>query len=174
MTFWAFSILLKQYRTSLAKLLEVKRGVPRWQRRAKKPLTVEQILAWADDYVARWKKWPGRRQPGPAPQETWAGIDQALRNGSRGLPGGSTLRRLLAEHGRHRVAPLNLDMILRWVAAHEQRTGGWPTSGPIAEAPGHTWQQIDSALRAGYRGLPGGSSLFKLRRKRHRTNRSRR
>ena len=34
-------------------------------------------------------------EPGEAPEETWNIIDQALRRGLRGLPGGSSLKRLL-------------------------------------------------------------------------------
>jgi hypothetical protein len=44
---------------------------------------------------------------------------------------------------------------------HRARTGKWPQagSGPVAEAPGENWSAIDYALRRGYRGLPGDSSL---------------
>ena len=34
--------------------------------------------------------------------ETWAGIDNTLRKGRRGLPGGSSLAKLLDKHRRHR------------------------------------------------------------------------
>src|SRR6266404_4289177 len=33
---------------------------------------------------------------------------------------------------------------------------------PIVDAPGETWRAVDKALRHGNRGLPGGSSLFKV------------
>ena len=35
-------------------------------------------------------------------------------------------------------------------------------SGPVLAAPGETWRLLDGYLRAGRRGLPGGSSLAKL------------
>jgi hypothetical protein len=39
-----------------------------------------------------------------APGEKWANIDQVLRLGVRGLPGGDSLARLLRRHGRARQA----------------------------------------------------------------------
>jgi hypothetical protein len=68
------------------------------------PLTVAQILAWADAYRARTGAWPGVRSgpvDGSAP-ETWWGVDLALRRGWRGLPGGDNLPGLLS---RERGAP---------------------------------------------------------------------
>ena len=66
--------------------------------RTRPPLTVEQILAWADAYRARTGRWPTATS-GPVPEapgEIWAGIDRELRGGGRGLPGGYSLARLLA------------------------------------------------------------------------------
>ena len=59
---------------------------------------------------------------------------------------------------------LTLAEILAWADAHRQRTGQWPTSesGPIAEGRDITWWAVDMALRRGYRGLPGKSSLGRL------------
>src|SRR5262249_11074482 len=92
----------------------------------------------------------------------------ALQRGERGLPGGSSLARLLAaERGARNQAglpPLTVERILAWADAHHARTGRWPTevSGPIPEAPGETWGRIRHALSRGYRGFPGGSSLSRL------------
>lgn len=60
--------------------------------------------------------------------------------------------------------PLAEELILAWADSHYARTGLWPTtrSGPVAEAPGETWIGVESALRAGVRDLPGGSSLAQL------------
>jgi hypothetical protein len=54
--------------------------------------------------------------------------------------------------------------ILRWARQHHLRTGAWPTaeSGPVAEAPGEVWANVNKALRSGSRGLPGGDTLSKL------------
>ena len=103
-----------------------------------------------------------------APGETWAAIDEALRSGLRGLRGGSSLARLLAQHRKrrhlHEQPPLSQKKILAWCDAHFRRTGKWPNvnSGPVEDAPGERWDLIDNALRVGHRGLPGGSSLRQL------------
>jgi len=140
--------------------------------KAKVDLTVEQILAWADAHHARTEEWPTMHSGvvDDAPGETWAGISQALRRGLRGLPKGSSLSKLLVEHGRteawfwRKKDDLTVKQILTWADAHHELTGKWPTttSGVVDDAPGETWAAIDGALREGGRGLPKGSSLFKL------------
>jgi hypothetical protein len=54
--------------------------------------------------------------------------------------------------------------VLGWARAHCRRTGRWPTrrSGPVADAPGETWEEVHAALLEGLRGLPGGTSLAQL------------
>jgi hypothetical protein len=150
-------------RTSLARLLAARRGV----RNQPTALTVSQILLWADQHHQRTGAWPrvssGRIQD--APGETWSAVASALQRGCRGLPGGSSLARLLAEERGARnckdLADLSVSEILAWADAYQQRTGRWPKkqSGPVDEAQGETWSAIDSALSNGRRGLPGGSSL---------------
>jgi hypothetical protein len=51
-----------------------------------------------------------------------------------------------------------------WAKTHFRRTGTWPTvhSGSIAGSLAETWHRVDLALRRGYRGLPGRSSLALL------------
>lgn len=66
------------------------------------PLTLAQILAWADAYRAANGDWPTARS-GPvagAPALTWAAINDALRRGHRGLPGQDSLPRLLRRERR--------------------------------------------------------------------------
>jgi hypothetical protein len=66
-------------------------------RSRKPPLTVAEILRWADAHRRRTGAWPGVTS-GPvagAPGETWPALDKALRRGGRGLPGGGSLARLL-------------------------------------------------------------------------------
>jgi hypothetical protein len=71
-------------------------------------LTVEQILSWVDRHKERTGAWP-HADAGPVPGmpgETWRKLNQALSRGHRGLPGGSSLARLLAERrGRRCYAP---------------------------------------------------------------------
>jgi len=92
----------------------------------------------------------------------------ALKVGRRGLKGGYTLVRLLHEEcGVYRQTyqpALTEKQILAWADAHYRRTGEWPScmQGAIVDAPGECWQNVDSALRLGHRGLKPGHSLPKL------------
>jgi hypothetical protein len=130
------------------------------------PLTENKIVAWAREHRRRMGGWPTTLS-GPVaarPGETWRQVNAALREGARGLPGGSSLGRLLARRcGVPCPAdrpPLIVEKILEWADHHRERKGKWPkaTSGKV-EGVAETWGGINSALRAGLRGLPGGSSL---------------
>jgi hypothetical protein len=133
-------------------------------------LTIDEILSWADAHQARTSRWPGLDDGAvsESPGNSWRGIDRALRRGLRGLPGGSSLAQLLGrERGarNHMALPaLTEDQILAWADAHRRHTASWPRagSGPVPQAAGETWQNIDNALRYGLRGLQGGSSLARL------------
>jgi hypothetical protein len=72
----------------------------------KPPLSVEQILAWADAHRARTGRWPTRNSGAvrEAPGENWSAVGWALWAGHRGLPGGDSLARLLRRSGRGRRA----------------------------------------------------------------------
>jgi hypothetical protein len=136
----------------------------------KRPLCVEDILRWACSYREATGKWPTNASGGIAGAkfETWSGVDQALREGLRGLPGGSSLAQLLAEkygaRNVHGLPPLTDAKVLQWADEHHERTGAWPTraSGVIPASGGEKWQALDTALRNGARGFPGGSSLAQL------------
>jgi hypothetical protein len=86
-------------RTSLAQLLVWRRGA---RSRIRLPrLGARQILAWAREYLKETGRRPNSRS-GPiaqSPGETWMAVDNALRKGSRGLPGGSSLAQLLRKYG---------------------------------------------------------------------------
>src|SRR6187401_1842398 len=133
-------------------------------RRDHKPaLTVAGILCEADAFHARHGYWPQTNH-----SLEWRRIDNALRYGFFGVPGGSSLARLLAKRrgvrNVHDLPRLTVQAVLSWADRHQERTGLWPTetSGPVREAPGETWMGISLALARGYRGLRGGSSLAKL------------
>jgi hypothetical protein len=66
------------------------------------PLTTAQVLTWAEAHFARTGRWPHHGSGGVdgAPGQRWAAIDEALRRGLRGLPGGDSLSRLLDRHRR--------------------------------------------------------------------------
>lgn len=134
------------------------------------PLTIQQILMWADTHRERTGQWPVVTT-GPildAPDESWIQINTALIFGRRGLPRGLSLAKVLSQHrGRpnpQQLPKLTRRMILSWADAHHARTGLWPNvkSGPVSESPEDTWRGIHSALSAGARGLPGGSTLPRL------------
>ena len=132
------------------------------------PFTYKQILAWADQHRAARNKWPKRNSGAiKGTEERWSYVDAALKQGNRGLPGGSSLTQLLAE--RRGVRPgrflptLSIEMVLGWADSHHERHGEWPrlTSGNI---PGtvETWDAISRAVALGQRGLPGGKTLPQL------------
>ena len=135
-----------------------------------RPLTIREILSWADAHREATGKWP-KRASGTifaTRFETWAQIDSALRHGLRGLPGGGSLAKLLAQKQGARNPTSNLPLteqkVLAWADAHHRRTGEWPTAKavPIPGSGGETWAAIDTALRTGTRSLAGGSSLARL------------
>jgi hypothetical protein len=155
---------------SVARVLERHRGVRvgRWPAH----LSEEQVLAWADAHFAQRGTWPMAGSGAiPATRETWNAVDLALRKGSRGLRGGSSLAKFLARHrgvrNRSLLPPLSAKQILAWAAAYFASHGKWPNSksGPIAGSQ-DTWLAVALALRKGSRGLKGGSSLAKLLRAR--------
>jgi len=149
--------------STLARLLAEHRG-------SRGPLTPERIIAWADAHHAATGRWPTRasgRVRG-VERETWAAIDMALLRGRRGLPGGSSVPRLLAAsrpvRNVHTLPRLTLEQVIAWADAYHAKTGRWPRSrsGRVADAPGETWSAVDSALLQGLRGLPGGMTLAQL------------
>jgi hypothetical protein len=77
--------------SSLAKLLaDRRRTTPR------PDLTEGQILAWAKAFRQRCRYWPnGRSGRIAGAGVSWYIVDNALRKGGRGLPGGSSLAKLL-------------------------------------------------------------------------------
>jgi hypothetical protein len=84
--------------STLARLLAENRGVRHHLMRPE--LTLVQVLSWADAHYERTGTWPNERS-GPVIGDvdaTWKAIDRALQEGVRGLPGGSSLARLIREH----------------------------------------------------------------------------
>jgi hypothetical protein len=90
-----------RWRTNLSHLLIEHRG--RETRCYRPLLSNAQIVAWADAYHKAHGCWPtpSSGTVAEAPRETWMKLNAALYKGSRGLPKGSSLRRLLA----HRTPP---------------------------------------------------------------------
>ena len=155
--------------SSLAKLLLERRG--RRSLACLPDLSIDGVLAWMDDHYTLTGTWPTKESGVVAadPSEQWAAVDAALRNGLRSLPGGTSLIRMAIDfRGREdvkAVPPLSIEQVVRWMQAHTSSCRRYPTkrSGAIDGAPGETWAGLDSALRFGQRGLPGGQSVAKLR-----------
>jgi len=137
-------------------------------------LSVPQILKWADAFHQETGRWPsqpfyGLGVPG-ALLEKWSAIDNALRAGLRGLNGGSSVARLLAEHRAIRnpaaLPRLTIKQVLAWADEYHQRTGKWPKQGSkprhIPNSNGENWQAVSQALHHGLRGLPKVGSLAHL------------
>jgi hypothetical protein len=154
--------------SSLAQLLEERRGVP--NHLAAPRLNPTQVLGWADAHHRRTGQWPTRWSGTipESPRETWHAVAAAFVAGSRGLGGHGTLPRFLAKRRGVRniqaLPKLSVPKILSWADSYHRRNGRWPghLSGPIPEAPGETWGGVHAALYKGSRGLPGGSSLYRL------------
>jgi superfamily II DNA or RNA helicase len=83
--------------SSLAKLLTERRGVR--NTKGLPTLSVDQILKWADAHHQKTGQWPNPNSGGVlgVPDEKWSRINGSLSQGLRGLPGGSSLAKLLAE-----------------------------------------------------------------------------
>jgi hypothetical protein len=154
--------------SSLSRLLVRERNANRASDRP--TLTIPEILRWADAYHERHGEWP-KHSSGPIPEDrgkTWEHVNEALKRGRFGLLGGTSLARLLNQERGARLprdlAPLTAGGILAWADAHHARTGEWPhhLSGAIPEAPRETWSLVQTALRLGHRGIPGGSSLSRF------------
>ncbi len=136
-------------------------------------LDVPVILTWADDHFNHVGKYPATSAGSVLSIDAplgmnWRKIDNALRYGAWGLEGGTSLAAILEKHrgvrNRANLPKLTDDIILGWIDAHRKRTGEWPnaSSGPISDASGETWHNVDAALRQGIRGLRGGRSLARL------------
>jgi len=153
--------------SSLAKILEEHRGVR--NEKNLPDLTIDQILKWVDEYVGKNDKYPNTRSGEiEGTDETWNAIEQALRVGSRGFPVGSSLAKFLQEHRRvynkKNLPKLTIDQILIWIDEYNKKYNEYPKAkyGEI-EGTNETWSIVDGALMKGRRGLPGKSSLKKLR-----------
>jgi hypothetical protein len=101
---------------TLVRLLQQAHGVR--NRNKPPPVTEEQILAWALAHRDRTGEWPHNKS-GPVvgvPCENWHNLERALITGRRGLPGGNSLAKLLADHfakrNRKELPPLTVAQIL--------------------------------------------------------------
>lgn len=137
----------------------------------KPDLTEEMIIEAAQKYLDREGKLPSAVSGDATADfgfpETWVSVNQNLTAGYRGLPGGSSIPKLLIKHGLKDTKPdLTEAAILHAAQEFKTRTGQLPETrdGDATADFGfpETWAAVDSALQGGYRGLSGNSSLSKL------------
>ncbi|HWL94329.1 MAG TPA: hypothetical protein VNT79_12425 [Phycisphaerae bacterium] len=149
----------------------LRRTVGMTRRMYKPVLSVDDIIAWGCDHFSRTGKWPtvNSGKVLAAAGETWSGLNSALGEGMRGLPGKSSIAKLfnplVGPSRKYQKPPLDQKRILQWAHAHRKRTGKWPASnsGSIPEAPGESWFGVHGALVTGKRGMkPGRDSLSKF------------
>jgi hypothetical protein len=124
--------------------------MPRGREPYGEPLTEAQILAWADAHFARTGRWPHHGSGGVAgvPGQSWAEIDQSLRRGRRGLPGGDTLAKVLDRRRARRRRARG-----PWRPEEEELVRALPR-GEAARRTGRTLQAVSDRRRA--LGLPDG------------------
>lgn len=133
-------------------------------------LTIQQVLAWADEYFSVKGSWPSQKSKTINRQcPNWKAIDQCLIHGLRGLPKSGSLHKLLRKTGRkaesHLEKPdLSEAIILEWCDKYFVKYDEWPQVKHKRKVAGQdaSWASIDAALRSGGRGLAKGKSLAKL------------
>jgi hypothetical protein len=137
------------------------------------PLTIEIVITWMRAFKEEHGVLPGphekRSVPGQ-PHEKWSNLDTLLLQGRRGLSPGNSLTRLAVSHfgsrNVNRPPRLTETMIVKAIRTFHEAHGRYPNKDekePVPGHPGEKWSHIEAALRAGGRGLPGGSSLAKVR-----------
>ncbi len=169
--------------SSLAAFIKENFGIA--QRKANPTLLSEDLIfSWITQFMTKHGRKPSPKKDGviefatEAYQgETWVSISAALRNGGRGLSGGTSLssfieNRLAVKKQKCNSVSLSEDLICFWIKQFIVKYGKKPTqqSGIIEFADGayegDSWLCVSAALRNGGRGLPKGSSLSQLIEKR--------
>ena len=139
-------------------------------------ITEETILEDADRFFQQHGFWPKTNSSFGVPDksyESWTHYDIYLSRGQRGLPGGSTLAKLLQKErgvqnpkGKPRLTE---DIILYDIQSFYNLHGRLPNKRETLPVPGkplETWSGYNSALYGKTRGISERSSLCKLIEKR--------
>lgn len=126
-------------------------------------ITEDDIAKECQSFFKSHKRWPTEKS-GQCKLGTWAQVNQALKVGGRGLAGGDSLSQLKKRLG-FEAPDLTLAEIKASIRGHLQAFGSYPRHDTPEKSNlgGSTWASINLALRRGYRGLQGGSSLAKLK-----------
>ncbi len=88
----------------------------RLKRLTKKDLKEEQIIEWAKAFHKKHRKWPSMLSGEvEGADEVWGNLQSSLYMGGRGLPGGSSINKLLISHGlKDEKADLTEEQIVEW------------------------------------------------------------
>lgn len=145
-------------------------------------LSEELICSWIKKYIDKHNKKKPTQKSGVVEFVendyqgiTWLDINNCLKKGLRGLPGGITLPAFIEKKfgmkGR-KVSTFRLseELICSWIKkhidTHDKDKKPTKRSGIIEFAEGDyyglTWGSVDSALHRGSKGLQGGTSLADL------------
>jgi hypothetical protein len=152
--------------SSLAKLLETKRGVVNIHNQSE--ITVQEILQTADNHKEKKGSYPnvnsGRSELCGL---SWKSIDGYLRNGNRGLPENSSLAIVLEKHrgkkNNYTAKKLNYEQILQWGDDFYQLNSRYPNKndGRI-QGTNETWKVVEASMTKAQRGLTYATTLRKL------------
>jgi hypothetical protein len=152
---------------SIAQLLEKHRGAV--NHLEPRRMTEKKIARWARAFYKTHRRWPTRSAGAiPGTPFTWCAVSVALGRGLHGLPGGTTLPRVLEALGARnigRLLPLTDARVARWARKFRRKHGRWPkkTDGQIDGAPkGDTWKRVGASIVQGRRGIKRRTSLAKF------------
>lgn len=154
--------------SSLAKLRRRNTGIDTGR---KSGISLTEDLVWQE--ILAFKKANGifpstNTKPKTSFGITWSAMSGNLSSGYYGLPGGSSLAKLIeARTGKKRpdnrplsAIQLTEDMIYERMKAFKSLRGFWPGVNKRHDPTDlGSWPALADALKHGYRGLPGGSSL---------------
>ncbi len=128
-------------------------------------IRMEQVHNAMRTFEGLNSRWPNRKD-GVVPDlgGSWLAIDEALRVGVRGLPGGSSLsKERLALIGSRSRKQLTAASVKDAILAHHAATGAWPNESTAGATPGvaHSWSYLRAVVRKGTL-FPNGYTFSKL------------
>jgi hypothetical protein len=148
-------------KSSIAKLISKHLGV-----RYKGDLpdfSEEKIVEWAKKYFLVHNKYPSiRTKPSDwLPEgETWIALDIALKRGTRGLPGGSSVAKLFEKYfgirNKTNIPKISEQCIIDYMIVFKDKYGYFPHAHSKENEmlpSGESWHGFDKALRNARRGL---------------------
>jgi hypothetical protein len=123
------------------------------------PVSLQQVHDAMQTFVLEQERWPDRHDGAiPTLEGSWLAIDEALRVGVRGLPGGSSLaKERVALTGARRRQSLTEENVKAAILAHHRATGAWPNDSTKGVIPGvgYTWSYVRAFIRNSGHGFHG-------------------